>query len=79
MSDIKQEIIDVVGEHLGYDKSKIQMKSDIVNDLGADSLDCVEVIMALEEKYGISITDEDAANIRTIEQLIKIVEEKKNG
>ena len=52
MSDIKQEIIDVVGEHLSYDKSKIQMKSDIVNDLGADSLDCIEVVMALEEKYG---------------------------
>ena len=79
MSDIKQEIIDVVGEHLIYDKSKIQMKSDIVNDLGADSLDCVEVVMALEEKYGISITDEDAANVRTIEQLVKLVKEKKNG
>ena len=79
MSDIKQEIIDVVGEHLNYDKNKIQMKSDIVNDLGADSLDCVEVVMALEEQYGISITDEDTANVRTIEQLIKLVEEKRNG
>ena len=79
MSNIEQEIIDVVGEHLNYDKNKIQMKSDIVNDLGADSLDCVEVVMALEEKYGISITDEDAANVRTIEQLVKLVKEKKNG
>ena len=79
MSNIEQEIIDVVGEHLSYDKNKIQMKSDIVNDLGADSLDCVEVVMALEEKYGISITDEDAANVRTIEQLVKLVKEKKNG
>lgn len=79
MSNIEQEIIDVVGEHLNYDKSKIKMKSDIVNDLGADSLDCVEVVMALEEKYGISITDEDAADVRTIEQLVKLVKEKKNG
>lgn len=79
MSDVKQEIIDIVGEHLDYDKSKIQMKSDIVNDLGADSLDCVEIVMALEKKYDISISDEDADNVRTIEQLIKIVEEKING
>ena len=76
---IEQEIIDIVGEHLSYDKSKIKLKSDIVNDLGADSLDCVEVIMALEEKYKISITDEDAADIRTVEQLINIVKEKING
>lgn len=77
MSDVKQEIIDIVGEHLDYNKSKIKMKSDIVNDLGADSLDCIEIVMALEKKYDISISDEDADNVRTIEQLIKIVEEKK--
>lgn len=79
MSDVKQEIIDIVGEHLDYNKSKIKMKSDIVNDLGADSLDCIEIVMALEKKYDISISDEDADNVRTIEQLIKIVEEKRNG
>lgn len=77
MSDIEQEIIDIISDHLNYDKNKITMKADIVNDLGADSLDCVEVIMALEEKYGISITDEDAADVRTVQQLIDIVKEKK--
>ena len=76
---IEQEIIDIVGEHLSYDKNKIKLKSDVVNDLGADSLDCIEIIMAVEEKYKISITDEDASDIRTVEQLINIVKEKING
>jgi acyl carrier protein len=79
MSEIKEEVINLLAEHLSYDKSKIQLKSNIIDDLGADSLDAVEIVMALEEKYGISILDSEAENIKTVEQLIKIVEEKKNG
>ena len=79
MSEIKEEVINLLAEHLSYDKSKIQLKSNIIDDLGADSLDAVEIVMALEEKYGISILDSEAENIKNVEQLIKIVEEKKNG
>lgn len=77
-NDIKEGVISVIAESLNIDKSKIQMKSNIIDDLGADSLDSVEIIMALEEKFGISITDGDAEGIRTVEQLVKKVEEKKN-
>lgn len=77
-NDIKEGVISVIAESLNIDKSKIQMKSNIIDDLGADSLDSVEIIMALEEKFGISITDADAEGIRTVEQLVKKVEEKKN-
>lgn len=77
-NDIKEGVISVIAESLNIDKSKIQMKSNIIDDLGADSLDSVEIIMALEEKFGISITDTDAEGIRTVEQLVKKVEEKKN-
>ena len=77
-NNIEEGVISVIAESLNIDKSKIQMKSNIIDDLGADSLDSVEIIMALEEKFGISITDGDAEGIRTVEQLIKKVEEKKN-
>ena len=77
-NNIEEGVISVIAESLNIDKSKIQMKSNIIDDLGADSLDSVEIIMALEEKFGISITDGDAEGIRTVEQLVKKVEEKKN-
>ena len=77
-NNIEEGVISVIAESLNIDKSKIQMKSNIIDDLGADSLDSVEIIMALEEKFGISITDADAEGIRTVEQLVKKVEEKKN-
>lgn len=76
-NNIEEGVISVIAESLNIDKSKIQMKSNIIDDLGADSLDSVEIIMALEEKFGISITDADAEGIRTVEQLVKKVEEKK--
>ena len=76
MSNIKDEVISLVSEHLGYDKDKITLKSNIIDDLGADSLDSVEVIMALEEKYGIQITDADAEHIKTVGELIKLIEER---
>ena len=77
-NNIEEGVISVIAESLNIDKSKIQIKSNIIDDLGADSLDSVEIIMALEEKFGISITDGDAEGIRTVEQLVKKVEEKKN-
>jgi len=77
MSEIKDEVINLLAEHLSYDKSKITLKSDIIDDLGADSLDAVEIIMAAEEKYGIHIDDTEVEHVRTVEQLIKKIEEKR--
>lgn len=76
--NIQEEVINVLSESLDIDKSKIQLKSNIVDDLGADSLDCVEVIMALEEIFGIAITDQEAEDIKTVEDLVNKVETLKN-
>ena len=78
IENIQEEVINVLSESLNIDKSKIQLKSDIVDDLGADSLDSVEIIMALEERFGISITDEEAIDIKTVEDLVNKVEKLKN-
>ena len=77
MSNLENEVIQLVSEHLNYDKNKITLKSDFINDLGADSLDSVEVIMALEEKYGVSIPDDKAEKLRTVGDLIKYIEENR--
>lgn len=79
MSNTQERIINIISEHLSYDKNKIKMESDIVNDLGADSLDSVEIVIALEEEFGISILDSEAENVKTVEQLVKLIEEKING
>lgn len=76
--NIQEEVINVLSESLDIDKSKIQLKSNIVDDLGADSLDCVEVIMTLEEIFGIAITDQEAEDIKTVEDLVNKVETLKN-
>ena len=78
IENIQEEVINVLSESLNIDKLKIQLKSDIVDDLGADSLDSVEIIMALEERFGISITDEEAIDIKTVEDLVNKVEKLKN-
>ena len=76
--NIQEEVINVLSESLDIDKSKIQLKSNIVDDLGADSLDCVEVIMTLEEIFGIAISDQEAEDIKTVEDLVNKVETLKN-
>ena len=76
--NIQEEVINVLSESLDIDKSKIQLKLNIVDDLGADSLDCVEVIMTLEEIFGIAITDQEAEDIKTVEDLVNKVEKLKN-
>ena len=76
--NIQEEVINVLSESLDIDKSKIQLKSNIVDDLGADSLDCVEVIMTLEEIFGIAITDQEEEDIKTVEDLVNKVETLKN-
>lgn len=58
------------------DKDKITLESNLVEDLGADSLDAVEIIMELEEKFNISIADEELSEIKTVKDLVTFIEEK---
>ncbi len=70
---VKEEIID----KLGIEDSKIESGSSFVDDLGADSLDTVELIMQLEEEFGIEIPDEDAEKITTVQAAVDYIEQNK--
>jgi len=64
----------IVAEQLGVDSEKVTPTSSFIEDLGADSLDLVELIMAFEEEYDIEIPDEDAANLKTVQDAIDYIE-----
>jgi acyl carrier protein len=67
----------VIVEKLGADADKVSMEASFVDDLGADSLETVELIMGLEDKFGLTIADEEAEKIRTVGDAVKFIESKK--
>ena len=73
MSNIEQRVSKIVAEQLGVNESEVKNESSFVNDLGADSLDTVELVMALEEEFGVEIPDEDAEKITTVQLAIDYV------
>jgi len=73
MSNIEQRVKKIVAEQLGVNESEVKNESSFVNDLGADSLDTVELVMALEEEFGCEIPDEDAEKITSVQQAIDYV------
>ena len=73
MSDIEKRVKNVVVEQLGVDEAEVVNTASFVDDLGADSLDTVELVMALEEEFGTEIADEDAEKITTVQLAIDYV------
>ena len=73
MSDIEQRVKKIVAEQLGVNEAEIKNESSFVDDLGADSLDTVELVMALEDEFGTEIPDEQAETITTVQQAIDFV------
>ncbi len=73
MSDIEARVKSVVVEQLGVEESEVKNESSFVDDLGADSLDTVELVMALEEEFGTEIPDEEAEKITTVQLAIDYV------
>ena len=71
------KIKDIIIEQLQVDESDVNMDTNLMKDLSADSLDAVEIIMAIEDTFGIEIPDEDAEKFQTVEDLVKYVEETK--
>ena len=71
---VEQRVIDIVADQLGVEKEKIKAESNFVNDLGADSLDTVELVMELEEEFDISIPDDAAEKIQTVGEAINHIE-----
>ncbi len=76
MSSIGDKIKSVIAEQLGVKSEEVTDQAKFVDDLGADSLDTVELVMALEEEYGIEIPDEDAEKLTTVSEAIRYIEEK---
>ena len=77
MSEIETQVKQIVVDHLGIDDSKVTPESKFIDDLGADSLDTVELVMAFEEKFGIEIPDDAAETIQTVQNAIDFIESKK--
>ncbi|MBI3601878.1 MAG: acyl carrier protein [Candidatus Omnitrophica bacterium] len=74
-----EKIKSIIAEQLGVKPEEVTAKASFVDDLGADSLDTVELIMALEEEFSIEIPDEDAEKMKTVGDVIKYIEEKVNA
>ena len=77
MGSTEEKVIKIVMDHLGIEESKISLDSKFVDDLGADSLDTVELVMAFEEKFGIEIPDDAAETIQTVQNAIDYIKSKK--
>ena len=74
MSEHYNKVKEIIIDKLGVDGKKITMEAKFIDDLGADSLDTVELIMQFEEEFGIEIPDDDAENITTVGSAIKYIE-----
>lgn len=75
VASVAERVIDIVAEQLGVDKEKVTPDTSFVNDLGADSLDTVELVMELEEEFDINIPDDAAEKIQTVGQAVSYIEE----
>ena len=78
MSDISSKVVDIIVDKLGVDAAEVVPAASFTNDLGADSLDTVELIMEFEKEFEISIPDEDAEKITTVGDAINYISSKKN-
>lgn len=72
---INEKVKELVAEQLGVDKTTIADDANIIEDLGADSLDVIEMLMTLEEEFGVTIPDEKINQIKTINQIVELIEE----
>lgn len=75
MSETLTKVTEIIVDQLEVDESQITEAANFINDLGADSLDIVELIMAFEDGFGIEIPDEDAEKIQTVGDVVKYIEE----
>jgi acyl carrier protein len=74
MENIEQKVREIVADRLGVDPDEVTPEASFIEDLGADSLDTVELVMALEEEFGIEIPDEDAEKIQTVGDAIEYIQ-----
>ena len=73
---VVEKVKELVAEQLGVSKESVTLESNIIEDLGADSLDVIEMLMTLEDEFGITIPDEKINEIKTVGQIVEIIEKK---
>ncbi|EGX28916.1 acyl carrier protein [Candidatus Arthromitus sp. SFB-mouse-NYU] len=73
MNVVFEKVREIISEKLNVDPDEIKLESSIVDDLGADSIDLIELIMNLEEEYGISISDEEAVKLKTVGDVVDFI------
>jgi acyl carrier protein len=76
MSDVDEKVKDIIVEELGVEREKLTAEASFMEDLGADSLDTVELVMAFEKEFDIDIPDEEAEKLRTVGDALKYLHEK---
>lgn len=74
---IFEQLKDIIVTELGVDKADITLEADLNDDLGADSLDAVELIMAIEDEFEISVSDDVAQKLKTVKQIVEYIEQAK--
>ena len=74
MASVEDKVKHIIVEQLGVDEDEVKASASFVDDLGADSLDVVELVMALEEEFGLEISDEDAEKLVSVHQAIQYIE-----
>ena len=79
MASVEEKVKHIIVEQLGVDADEVKAEASFVDDLGADSLDVVELVMALEEEFGLEISDEDAEKLRTVQQAIEYIDTNSKG
>ena len=77
MENIKEKVTEIIANQLSVSADKIKEETNIAEELGADSLDLVEILMSLEDEFGISIPDEEIPNIKTIKDIVAFIEKNK--
>ncbi len=74
MASVEEKVKHIIVEQLGVDEEEVKAEASFVDDLGADSLDVVELVMALEEEFGLEISDEDAEKLSTVQQAVDYIQ-----
>jgi len=72
---VERKVIEIIVEQLGVSEDEVAMEASFIDDLGADSLDLVELIMAMEEEFSLEISDEDAEKIQTVQDVVNYINE----